>query len=552
MFLSIYVYRRLALTLDLTDDRPVLPRAAIREGPAFRRLTATPENLQDPVRLRHWLGGFLPENGALVPYRVHARQQWERWKVGAERDSTASILWGNTDGEYTGAIDFRQTTEQPPVTLPPRPPAPPRPLHEREIGARLDLATRIAGYAPRTSPDELLRLAGRRSALSGMRGKLSLTRGPGDSWGIAHGDTLNTWIVKHEQRESLPGEAGLEAICQRALQLAGIPAAETEARVFDGQQAVVSRRTDRVTEADGTIGARHQEEWSQAACHPSDDKYDDDLGPGPQWPDAYRLLQTRSADPHADTTQLTRVLASAWMLGNGDLHRRNLGFLHAPAGAEPAITLAPLYDVSSSAGLRYTSRLAVSMDGVDRPDLITPTRWNQHSNACALPADITFAVIDELFGALPDALSTARAQAQTSDENLSQADVDRRVDATIGYVRARERAYLEQQALAKERKLLLTVGETSRMGRQLRAAIETIPGGTLAQTPSPNSTSLALRYIPPEDGQPAVKIGAARSARQAAAVIASAGAAAPQDIPELERTIEKERAMARARSIGNS
>ena len=454
MHLSIYVYRRLGLTLDLTEDRPVLPRAAIREGPAFRRLTATPEHLQDPARLRCWLRAFLPENGAMGPLREHAVHEWERRRAGGARDSAASILWGNTDGEYTGAIDFRQSGPEAPEALPDRGPAQLESLSEQAVGQRLELAGRIADNAPGTRPDELLGLPGRRSWLAGMRGKIGLARRDDGGWAVARGETLHTWIVKHEHRAHLPGEAGVEAICQRALGLAGIPAARTEARVFDGCQAVVSERSDRARGPDGTTGARHQEEWIQAACHEPDDKYDGGLGPGPQWPDAYRLLQARAADPAAAAAGLTRVLAASWMLGNGDQHRRNLGFLHAGDAGTPSLSLAPVYDASSAAGTKYDKSLAVGMEGVSRVARISPLRWILHSRACGIAPEGTLAIIEDLFRTLPDALCTAREQARTADEVVDQAAVDRRIEATARYVQARERHYRNQLRSAERRGLV--------------------------------------------------------------------------------------------------
>lgn len=552
MHLSIYVYGQLGLTLDLRNREVPLPaHAVVCEGSGFKRLTAEPANLRQPGRLHQWLRGFLPENGAIAPYLIIAQRRWPQQNL-EDPGGPAPILWGNTDAEFTGAVDFRQTDANPPETIAAADPANHVDISDQEIRRRLERATAMADATARTGHADVLEASGRRSSLSGMRGKLSLTRRPDGSWCHAHGQALNTWIVKHEHRHDLPGEAGVESITQRALQLAGIPAAKTAAAIFDGAQAVISERSDRQAERDGTVSAQHQEEWIQAACWRPNDKYDDKLGPGPQWPDAYRLLHDHSRDAHAQTTHLTWALASAWMLGHGDFHRRNLGFLHAPATGEVGITLAPLYDFSSAADTPYSPRLAVSMDGVDRPDLITPIRWQEHSRACEVPEDVTYAVIDELFATLPDAVSTAREQARTIDENLLQDDVDRRVDATIAYIRARERAYRSQQDLAGKRNLLKTAVQTSQMGQQLRKAVDANPAGTVSQKPSPNSKALALRYIPPREGTPEISIGKVESARQAAAVIASAGAARPEEIPELELTIEKERARALARSISGS
>ena len=462
MFLSIYVYRQLGLTVNLADGaREHLPET-VAEGPAFDRLTAEPDRLRDPVRLRHWLAAFLPEGRAVLPYHAHARRQWQARGVAmVPGQSVAAILWGNAQAEYTGAIDFRQTDRDPPERLPERGPPEFEPLSDGAIGYRLALAARIADAAPKTRPAELLPLSGRPSSLSGMRGKIGLVRTAAGGWAVPRGEALATWVCKHEHRPHLPGEAGVEAVCQRALALAEIPAAVTAARVFDGVQAVLSARSDRRQAPRGHVEPRHQEEWIQAAAHPPHDKYDDGRGSGPQWPDAHRLLRARSPQPEADATLLMRIVAAAWLLGNGDLHRRNLGFRHAPAGDPPAITLAPLYDASSAAGTRYDKGAAVGFAGVTRPQGITPVRWLRHSAACGLPAEWTLATLNDLFRTLPDALASAHAHARHLDENLDQAAVDRRVEDVIRHVQARERDYRQrQQGAARKamRKLGLSTG----------------------------------------------------------------------------------------------
>ena len=89
MFLAIYIHRRLGLTLDLTEEHLHLPPDAIREGPAFELLSADPDNLRDPVRLRYWLEAFLPEYDAIAPCRLQARRAWEDHGAGLDR----TIAW---------------------------------------------------------------------------------------------------------------------------------------------------------------------------------------------------------------------------------------------------------------------------------------------------------------------------------------------------------------------------------------------------------------------------------------------------------------------------
>ena len=471
MFLSIYVRRRLGLTLDLSEERVFLPDRAIQAGPAFDRLTAYPAMLRAPKRLRHWLAALLPENGTVSAYRLRAREIWRRHGADAASNSAAALLWGNTDAEYAGAIEVRRTDPDAPPELDAPAAGAGEPLADDEIGRRLKLAAEAADEPPiymligrrieftvpgadEASDDQcraLLSLSGRRAALSGMRGKFGATPLPGGRWRIATGTGLNTWIVKHEDRHDLPGEAGVEAICQRTLALAGIPAATTRARVFGGQQAVLSERSDRTRAPDGRVDARHHEEFVQACGHDPEAKYWSGVSGEPGWPHAYRLLQRHGNRPERCQDRLTRALAACWLLGNGDLHRRNLGFLHAPSSAPAGITLAPFYDVSSGIGTRYSSSPDLPIGGSRRGPRITPGHWLRHSRDCGIDGERTLAIVEDLFRILPDALATARDRARDEDENLSPLTVKKRVEATIRHVQAREHAYRQQAASLQRR-----------------------------------------------------------------------------------------------------
>ena len=471
MFLSIYVHRRLGLTLELAEDRPFLPDHTIQSGPAFDRLTADPAVLGDPVRLRHWLAALLPENGTVAAYRRQAGEAWQRHGAGADRQSVAAVLWGNADAEYAGAIELRQTSRDAPPELDVPAAGAVEPLTDAGIGRRLELTARIADEALTETPfggrpeltgqgaDEpsdagcraLLSLSGRRTALSGRRAKFGATPLPGGRWGIATGTGRNTWIVKHEHRDRLPGEAGVEAVCQRTLALAGVPAATTRTRVFGGQQAVLSERSDRIPMPDGDVKARHQEEFVQAIGRDPEAKYWSGFRGEPGWPAAYRLLQRHGAEPAACQDRLTRALAACWLLGNGDLHRRNLGFRHAPADARAGITLAPFYDASSAIGTRYDSSPDLPIGGSRHRHRITPKHWLLHSRDCGIDGERTLAIVDELFRVLPDALAAARDQAREEDENLFPIAVAERIDATIRHVQARERGYRQQAARLRRR-----------------------------------------------------------------------------------------------------
>ena len=546
MFLAIYVYGELGLTLDLRAAAGGLPPDAMRPGPGAPRLTADPAILADPAKVENWLRAFLPENGSAVPWRAHARRAWEPLGINPNRRDPGAILWGNCNAEYAGAVEFRQSAADPPTTLDTPGHGRIEPISDAAIGERLDLATLISERGTRVRPSELLQLPGQRVSLSGMRGKLGLVAMQGNGWGITHDGALSTWICKHEQRPTLPAEAGLEAICQRTLQAVRIRAADTVARIFDGRQAVLSRRSDRATDAEGRTRARHQEEWAETTGQDPEDKYDEQRRNELRWDHAYALLEARAATPHRAKAELTRILIATWLLGHADLHRRNLGFRHRLSEEPPGIELAPAYDVSSAVGTRYGGRLAIAIDQALDVHRVGPVQWQRLSEAGGTPPEVAAAAADELIAVLPDALAdTARKRAGV-DENLDETALDRRVDQTIEHVRARGRAWQSQRNTMIKRAAPGYEPETERLAATIRLATEQWPDGRVVGKPAATGTGLNVHYE--HSGLPAPHpLGAARSPRALATAAAKAGCANPEDIPELARSLEREREQSRAR-----
>lgn len=120
MFLSVYVYRQLGMTLDISASDYPISGALLMQGPAFDRLTAEPERLLEPDSLAHWLQAFIPENDAShAEYLLRAQAEWTRKGISGGRTGAASQIWANSDREYAGAIDFRQTDGDAQPQLPP-------------------------------------------------------------------------------------------------------------------------------------------------------------------------------------------------------------------------------------------------------------------------------------------------------------------------------------------------------------------------------------------------------------------------------------------------
>ena len=211
---------------------------------------------------------------------------------------------------------------------------------------------------------------------------------------------------------------------------------------------MLSRRSDRTgTPEAGNVTARHQEDMAQALGHPCALKYDAGWRHEPRWRECHRLLSERAKDPDAEHRRLTQILAATWLIGHSDLHRRNLGFLHARDGSPPSITIAPLYDVSSARGLKSIDQtLAIGIARQLALTRIRPRVWMAHATECGLDPEEPIEIVRATARRIPGAVAQARDEARTSDENKAQASVDRRVAEILRYAGARHRAF--EQALA--------------------------------------------------------------------------------------------------------
>ena len=439
MELIVTLHAKHAATLDVADDW-WLHEGTSSMGPMSARISAAWTGKPATRQLNGWLDGCLPENGLLVRYRARAQSMLQAAGVARETPTVAEILRANADAEFAGAIRFDTDRTRSAAATSGH-----ERLTETEIGSRLEQADRIArGLGTRTRLSDGLEGI----ALSGMRGKIGLTMLEDAGWVAAQGQALNTWIAKVEDNPRLPGEAGIEAICQRAFAVLGIDSAETASRVFDGVQTVLSRRSDRVGAPEtGNVRSRHQEDMAQALGHPCALKYDAGWRTEPRWRECHRLLTGRAKDPDAEHRRLTQILAATWLIGHSDLHRRNLGFLHAEDGSPPSIAIAPLYDVSSARGLKNIDQtLAIGIARQLELTRIRPRVWMAHATECGLDPEETIEIVRETARRMPDAVAQARDEARTSDENKAQASVNRRVTELLRYAGARHRAF--EQALA--------------------------------------------------------------------------------------------------------
>jgi serine/threonine-protein kinase HipA len=197
---------------------------------------------------------------------------------------------------------------------------------------------------------------GFRPSLAGFQRKALLGRAPDGTWQLPYGDAPSTWILKPDGPHAM---AANEATCLRLAAACGLEAAETELLDVSGLPVLAVRRYDRIQARAGeapkdaaapraaeALPARvHQEDGCQATGTPPGMKYEEQGGPTLR--DLASLLRNY-ADP-ADVTRLLRRTTFNMAVGNADAHAKNFSVLHD--ADNPAISLAPLYDVLSTIAL---------------------------------------------------------------------------------------------------------------------------------------------------------------------------------------------------------
>lgn len=315
-----------------TFDIEIAPEAIARFGPNSRVLsTAVPLSPRLPRhhagRRRNWFAELLPEGDQLD--HMLARR-------GVRRGDVPAFLaaYGR---DVAGALqiwDVGDPTEPSTAHAVPVDAAQIRRLLEDPLSAPL-------GNDPVIG----------KSSLGGVQPKIVLARTK-DGWARVTGGFPSTHILKPQLRQ-LPTVIYDEEYGARLARRVALAAFDTRVESFDGLPALVVERFDRAS------GTRiHQEDFNQALGASGNQKYQEIGGV---------VSLTRVADVlvrHAssqDLQNLARMLVLTVVVGNLDLHTKNLALLHAQDGE---VTLAPAYDVVPMAHRTdVDGRLALAVNG---------------------------------------------------------------------------------------------------------------------------------------------------------------------------------------------
>lgn len=271
-------------------------------------------------------------------------------------------------------------------------------LSEEEVETRL----RILGQQKAA-----WRLAGDvgRFSLAGYQPKTALLH-DGRRWGIPSGKTPTTHILK-PPNPNYPGLVENEHLCLKLAGELGLTAAETMVQTFGSEKAIVVTRYDRRPRRDGFMRRLHQEDFCQALGVATDNKYQNEGGPGCK--DICDALWEHSSDPASDVRAYANAIMLNWIVVGTDAHAKNYS---VRLDRQEHVRLAPLYDIASF--LPHAAHLkAIAMSqkvgGKYRVQDIRARHWDRFAEEVRLPREDVIESGLSMAAALPSKLQAVVA-----------------------------------------------------------------------------------------------------------------------------------------------
>lgn len=347
-----------------------------------------------------YFDGLLPEGDA---------RRMLAFDFGIAVDDTFGLL-AELGRDCAGALVI-----QPVTAPPPREPteADGATLSEEDVARRLDQL--------RTMP---LGVDGRvRVSLAGWQGKLLLSKRADGTWALPAEGRPSTHILK--PGGALPQMVENEAFSLAVARQVGMSAAQASVAEFSGRRVLVVERFDRERSVDGQIERVHQEDFCQALSKPTERKYEENGGPAFE-----RVASTlrRWRAPSGDLERLLQVAVVSVVLGNADLHGKNIALLHNKTGG---ITLAPLYDPMSTRIYPSVSRtMGMFVNGVGDIDAVGVGDLVAEGTKCGLGQQRAREVVLQMVERFRAAVSQAVDEVPEVPEELV-AMVTRRAKAAL-------------------------------------------------------------------------------------------------------------------------
>lgn len=376
--LAVWLYgtRLATLTEDSAIDLRWTADAYERWGSNSRVMSnllpiTAPGSRPHPRSVKVFLDGLLPEGSGRLNYAMDA---------GLISEDTYGLI-SRYGRDTAGALVFQPPDEPEPVRV-----GRYETLAVAEVGQRLLAATRHAPTDPEQRGIESISLAG-------MQLKIGVHRS-GSGWQAGKVGAPSTWIVKlaHPADSPAADVIDTEVLAIDLARRMGLTGITAEIVDFDGVRGIAVSRYDR-TETPTGIGRIHQEDLAQAlGINTNDPIRKFQRGNTiPSWRAAAGVLRNGGSEPD----ELLGLVAFNHMIGNTDLHAKNISILRHPDGTAE---LAPAYDMAMHmhhVGGEHLSALDINggyhMDDIGAEDLIAEgTSWGLPARrARAIVSDTT-------------------------------------------------------------------------------------------------------------------------------------------------------------------
>ncbi len=373
-------------------------QALERWGPGAHVLSAKLQIGTTPsdVVVQAYVDGLLPEGNARVNQAMSA---------GIAPDDTYALI-GALGRDTPGAAIFVPTGAGDPTRA-----GHYEPLTDDEVQERLRRADEHAPAQPGVVHES--------STLPGMVPKITLHREHG-SWHACKDGAPSTWILKRGGR--LTDDGGdiidTEVACLALARVVRLTTVAAEVLDFGEVRGIAVSRYDR----DGHLGREHQEDLAQAiGLSTSDPNRKFQWGSAmPSLRDAAMVLR----DGGANQDPLLRLVAFSLLVGNTDLHAKNISFLRH---ADGSVQLSPAYDVAMHLHHRPDDRRnALDINGKFIVDEITVDDVVAEGVGWGLPVRRARRVVSDTIEAVRGALVEIDRSAHPNVSEQAWAVVDRR------------------------------------------------------------------------------------------------------------------------------
>lgn len=259
-------------------------------------------------------------------------------------------------------------------------------------------------------------LAGRdgiRLSLAGAQDKLPVVF-DGSRIGLPKDSQPSTHILK-PPIESVEGSVFNEAFCLRLAHMMQMDTASATIFRAGNQNVLLVARYDRKTTGDDQYERIHQEDFCQALGITPEMKYQNEGGP--DFAACFNLIRKATRPSATQIPKLLNAVIFNALIGNHDAHAKNFSLLYSVSGNDDAPTLAPLYDLLSTAVYEnLTPKMAMKLGSKYKFSEVQARHWESFARDAGLPVALTKKRVLQIATELPKAAS----QLQTTVEFVDQ------------------------------------------------------------------------------------------------------------------------------------